>query len=123
MAVISLTKFSGVAPRVSPNKLAPDMAQTASNVRLVAGTLNSWKNPVTVASGMAVGTMSTIYRFGQDLYSDSQYWFDWNVDVDVVKGAIANDQTERTYFTHPTLGARITYNTLALTGGSGNYPR
>ena len=123
MAVLSLTKFSGVAPRVSPNKLSPDMAQTASNVRLIAGTLNSWKNPITVASGMAAGAKSTIYRFGQDLYSDSQYWFDWDVDVDVVKGAIANDQTERTYFTHPTLGARITYNTLALTGGAGGYPR
>lgn len=123
MAVLSLTKFSGVAPRVSPNKLSPDMAQTASNVRLIAGTLNSWKNPITVASGMTAGSQSTIYRFGQDLYSDSQYWFDWGVDVDVVKGAIANDQTERTYFTHPTLGARITYNTLALTGGAGGYPR
>lgn len=122
MAVISLTKFSGVAPRVSPNKLSPDMAQTATNVRLVAGTLNSWKNSVTVASGMSAGAQTTIYRYGQDLYSDSQYWFDWDVDVDVVKGAIANDQTERTYFTHPTLGARITYNTLALTGGSGAYP-
>ena len=123
MAVISLTKFSGVAPRVSPNKLSPDMAQTASNVRLLAGTLNSWKNPVTVASGMTSGAQSTIYRFGQDLYSDSQYWFDWDVEVDVVKGAIANDQTERTYFTHPTLGARITNNSLALTGGTTGYPR
>ena len=123
MAVISLTKFSGVAPRVSPNKLNPEMAQTASNVRLLAGTLNSWKNPLTVMTGMSSGAQSTIYRYGQDLYSDTQYWFDWNVDVDVVKGAIANDQTERTYFTHPTLGARITYNTLALTGGTTGYPR
>ena len=123
MAVISLTKFSGVAPRVSPNKLSPDMAQTASNVRLLAGTLNSWKNPVTVATAMAAGSQTTIYRFGQDLYSDSQYWFDWGDDVDVVKGAIANDQTERTYFTHPALGARITNNSLALTGGTTGYPR
>lgn len=123
MAVISLTKFSGVAPRVSPNKLSPEMAQTASNVRLIAGTLGSWKNPLTVMTGMSSGATSTIYRFGQTLYSDTQYWFDWNVDVDVVKGAIANDQTERTYFTHPTLGARITNNSWALTGGTTGYPR
>lgn len=122
MAVISLTKFSGVAPKMSPNKLPPELAQTANNVRLIAGTLDSWTQPLTVVSGLAAGAFSTIYRFGRDLASDTQYWFHWTVDVDVVKGAIANDQTERTYFTHPTLGPRLTYNTLALTGGSGDYP-
>lgn len=122
MAVISLTKFSGVAPKLSPNKLPPELAQIASNVRLLAGTLDSWTTPLTVLSGLAAGAFSTIYRFGQDLTSDTQYWFHWTVDVDMIKGAIANDQTERTYFTHPTLGPRMTYNTLALTGGSGDYP-
>jgi len=122
MAVISLTKFSGVAPRVSPNKLSAEMAQTALNVRLLASTLNSWKNPLTVVSGLTSGATSTIYRYGQDLTSDTQYWFNFDVDVDVVKGAIANDQTERTYFTHPSTGARITNNSLALTGGGTAYP-
>jgi hypothetical protein len=122
MAVISLTNFSGVAPRVSPNKLSPGMAQTANNVRLLAGTLDAWTAPLPVVSGLTAGATSTIYRFGQDLTSDTQYWFHWTADVDVVKGAIANDQTERTYFTHPSLGPRMTYNTLALTGGSGDYP-
>lgn len=122
MAAIPLKSFSGVAPRISPNKLGPDMAQTASNVRLLAGTLAPWNNTLTVSSGYTAAPTSTIYRFGQDLVSDTQYWFHWPVDVDVVKGVISNDQTERTYFTHPTLGPRMTYNTLALTGGSGDYP-
>lgn len=122
MAVISLNQFSGVAPRVAPNKLGPGMAQTALNVRLLAGTLAGWKQPVTVVSGLAAGDPSTIYRFGQDLSSDTQYWFNWTVDVDIVKGAISGDQTERTFFTHPTLGVRQTNNSLALTGGSGAYP-
>lgn len=122
MAVISLTKFSGVAPKLAPNKLPPELAQTANNVRLLAGTLDSWTTPLIVYTGLTPAPVSTIYRFGQDLVSDSQYWFHWPVDVDIVKGAIANDQTERTYFTHPTLGPRMTYNTLALTGGSGDYP-
>jgi len=122
MAVISLTKFSGVAPKMSPNKLPPELAQTADNVRLLAGTLDAWTAPLTVLSGLTAAPTSTIYRFGQDLVSDTQYWFHWTVDVSIVKGAIANDQTERTYFVHPTLGPRLTYNTLALTGGSGDYP-
>lgn len=122
MAVISLTKFSGVAPRLSPNKLPPEAAQTAVNTRLAAGTLDAWTAALPVVSGLSAAATSTIYRFGQDLISDTQYWFHWTTDVDVVKGAIANDQTERTYFVHPTLGPRITYNSLALTGGSGDYP-
>lgn len=122
MAVITIPKFSGVAPRVSPNKLNPEMAQTAQNVRLLAGTLAAWKQPLTVVSSLSAGDPSTIYRFGQDLTSDTQYWFHWTADVDVVKGAISGDQTERTFFTHPTLGARQTNNSLALTGGSGSYP-
>ena len=123
MAVISLTKFSGVAPRYSPNKLSPEMAQTALNVRLAANTLSSWKTANTVVSGITPGDPSTIYRFGRDLTSDTQYWFHWTADVDVVKGAIADDQTERTYFTHPSMGARLTDNSKALVGGSGDYPR
>jgi len=122
MAVITLNQFSGVAPRVSPNKLGPGMAQTALNVRLLAGTLAAWKQPLTVVSGLTAGDPSTIYRFGQDLSSDTLYWFDFTVDVDIVKGAISGDQTERTFFTHPTLGVRQTNNSLALTGGSGSYP-
>lgn len=123
MAVISLPKFSGVAPRVSPNKLTPEMAQVAENVRLLAGTLSSWRQPITVASGFAPGDPATIYRFGQDLVSDTQYWFHWNDVVDVAKGAIANDQTERTFFLHPSEGLRQTNNSLALVGGSGDFPR
>lgn len=122
MAVITIPKFSGVAPRVSPNKLSPEMAQTANNVRLLAGTLAAWKQPLTVVSSLSAGNPSTIYRFGQNLTSDTQYWFHWTADVDVVKGAISGDQTERTFFTHPTLGARQTNNSLALTGGAGDYP-
>ena len=43
--------------------------------------------------------MKTIYRYGQDVASDSLYWFHWADDVCVVRGPIAADTTERTYFT------------------------
>lgn len=120
--LLKFEKFSGVAPKVNPRKLAVGMAQTAMNVDLTSRTIKPTKSYTSVVSGLATGAMSTIYRFGQDLISDTQYWFHWTADVDIVKGAIANDQTERTYFTHPTLGPRVTNNTLALVGGSGDYP-
>lgn len=122
MGVVSFTQFSGIAPRLSPFKLPQSNAQIAKNVRLAARTLKPWNNPLTVVSGVAADDPSTIYRFGHALPNDTQYWFAWPVDVDVVKGALAADATERTYFTHPTLGPRYTDNTLALTSGSGAYP-
>jgi hypothetical protein len=122
MGAISFVQFSGIAPRLSPYKLPQSNAQIAKNVRLAARTLKPWNNPLTVVSGVTAGDPSTIYRFGHDLPNDTQYWFAWPVDVDVVKGALANDATERTYFTHPSDGPRYTNNSLALTGGSGAYP-
>lgn len=122
MTLLAFTQFSGIAPRMAPWKLAEGQAQIAKNVRLSARTLKPWKNPLQVATVTASGDPSTIYRFGQALISDTQYWFNWAADVDVVKGAISGDATERTYFTHPSLGPRVTNNSLALTGGSGDYP-
>ena len=122
MAVLSLKKFSGIAPRVSPYKLSPEMAQTANNVRLLKGTLASWNSPLNVATVAIAGPTSTIYRFGQSQTSDTQYWLNWTADVNVVKGAISGDAAEKTYFTHPTLGARYTDSTLVTTG-TGDYPQ
>ena len=122
MPVLTLKSFSGVAPRFTAAKLAPNMAQVASNVRLLASSLDAWRQPLSVKTGLTAADTSTIYRMGQDLISDTQYWLHWTTDVDVAKGAIADDQTERTYFAHPSLGLRQTNNSAALTDGSGDYP-
>lgn len=120
--ILGWPKFSGLAPKVEPRRLAPGMAQTARNTDMTSRTVKPWVTALTVLSGVAAAAQTTIYRYGQSLVSDAQYWFAWPVDVDVVKGAISGDQTERTYFLHPSLGARKTNNSLALTGGSGAYP-
>ena len=41
-----------------------------------------------------MGTPLTIYRFGQDVQSDTQFWFHWTTDADVVKGPVAGDTTD-----------------------------
>lgn len=123
MALLAFTTFSGVAPRLTPWRLPPQMAQVALNVDLASRTLRPWKAlSSAIESGLAnTGNASTIYRFGLDLVSDTQYWFHWNaLDVDLVKGPLRNDQTERTFYTGD--GApKWTNNTLALTG-SPPYP-
>ena len=93
--------------------LQPNQAQVASNTRLWTGALEALPAKLTTKTGLNVLT-ETIYRFGQDTPGDTNYWFTWNDHVHVVKGPIAGDTTERTYYTgdgYP----KVTNNAVALT--------
>lgn len=115
MAAIVFTKFSGVAPRLTKWRLPPEMAQVATNLNLESRTLRPWKGLLDIETGLSDQDPSTIYRFGLNVVSDTQYWFHWaGKDVDVVKGPVVGDVTERTFYTGD--GApKWTNNTLALT--------
>jgi hypothetical protein len=117
VTVLAYKRFSGVAPRATPFRLPPAMAQVASNLDLASRTFRPLSVPLSVSTGYTANALSSIYRFGQDLISDTQYWFHFaGFDVDFVKAAIAEDQTERTYFSG--FGApKVTNNTLGLVGG------
>jgi hypothetical protein len=120
MAVISNRTFGGISPRTSARYLQDTQAQTALNCTVFAGSLLPLKNyGSTVATASKVGTPATIYRFGQDAASDSQYWFNFLTDVDVCRSQIAGDTSEWTFYTDGTL-PKATYNTLALSGS--DYP-
>jgi len=112
-------KFNGLAPRHSPRLLGDDMAQSCANLRLTKGTLTPLRANTAVAPAVALktGTIQTIHRFGQDVANDTQHWFNWTQDVDVVRGAIFDDTSERTYFTG-TGTPRKTDAVLALTGAT-----
>ena len=120
MAVLQIKSFGGISPKVPPRYLQDSQAQVALNASVFNGVLaplNDVSAAVTTLS--KAGTPLTIYRFGQDVNSDSQYWFHWTTDVDVCRGQIAGDTSEWTFFTGD--GApKATYSTLALSGA--NYP-
>lgn len=100
MTVLSVTQFSGVAPRFPARSLETPMAQTAINCNLLNGVLKPFAGPsTTLFTSAKTGYPKTIYRFGQTEASDATYWFNWLTDVDVVKGPVAGDTNERTYFT------------------------
>lgn len=118
MSLIKVTNFTGINPSLDPVKLPDNAAQIAENVRLVAGVLDSYREPAEVYNpGMSA--IETIYRFEQASLVDTKYWFTFNADVNVVKGAIAGDVQERTYWTgdgYP----KVTDVSLAI--GSPPYP-
>jgi hypothetical protein len=96
---VSLVAFGGLVPRSDPLTLPTGGAQKAINCRLTAGgILEAYKEPVQVFQPATVGIKS-IYRFRQTLNSDTEFWFTSAERVSYVKGAIAGDTEERTYYT------------------------
>jgi hypothetical protein len=120
MAVIQLKSFGGISPKVSPRLLADNQAQVALNCAVFSGTIIPLPGLGTSAATLTkTGTPKTIYRFGQDIISDANYWFHWTTDVDVARSQIAGDTSEWTFYTDGVL-PKATYNTLALSGS--DYP-
>lgn len=118
MTLISLKDFSGQAPRVNPRQLPANMAQKAINTKLWS-TLEPFRDVAAVATPTKVGANMSMYRLGQGL-AETQFWLTWATDVDVVRGQIAGDTTERTYYTGDGV-PKVTDAAMCSTGGT-NYP-
>jgi hypothetical protein len=120
MAALQIRSFGGITPKVPPRYLQDSQAQTALNTDVFQGSLKPLAAlGSTVATLTKAGTPLTIYRYGQSIISDSQYWFHWTTDVDVCRSQIAGDTSEWTFYTGD--GApKATYNAIALSGS--NYP-
>jgi len=120
VTTLIVKQFSGIAPRVRPRYLSDVQAQIANNcqvwnvdsLRAMLGTSNVCATQKT--------SPQSIYRFGQDSSSETQYWFEFLADTNIVKGAIAGDTEERTYYADGTKPKK-TNNVLAQTGGT-SYP-
>ena len=116
MAVLSIKSFGGISPKVPARYLQDSQAQVAINCPVFNGPIQPLLGVgAAVATLTKTGTPQTIYRFGQDLDSDSQYWFHWTTDVDVCRGQISNDTSEWTYFTGDG-GPKATYFDIATSG-------
>ena len=101
---IAITQFGGIAPLVHPVNLADFAAQAAENYRSDGGDLRPLIGPGVVPGvtlGRAAdGTIRTIYRYGQDAASSTQYWLQWlDDDISVQRGMIPGDTDERTFWT------------------------
>lgn len=120
MAVFSIKSFGGIAPVVPPRYLQDNQAQTAMNCPVFQGSIQAIADlGSSVANLPKTGTIKSLYRFGQDTISDSNYWFHWTTDVDVARSQIAGDTSEWTFFTGD--GApKATYSSIAISGS--NYP-
>ena len=122
MAVIAIKTFGGISPKTPPRYLQDSQAQVAINCPVFNGSLQPLPDVgPTLFTLPKVGVPKTIYRFGQDLISDTQYWFHWTTDVDVVRSQIPSDTSEWTFYTGDGT-PKATYAAIALSGGTQEYP-
>lgn len=97
MAVLRVERFGGANLALQP-RLLPDGVGVASlNQWPMRGDLRPISAPLTVASVPA--GRKTLYRMGRDTISDTAFWLSWSGQVHAVRGFVANDSTERTYYT------------------------
>ena len=89
-------QFKGVAPRITPRQLSDNMAAACANVNFKHGSLVPRKANTAVLTLPKSGTIKTVHRFGQDVSSDTQYWFHWATEgVSVVRGPVEFRQGRR----------------------------
>lgn len=91
MAQILITKFSGMAPSISPKLLPEGFGTEVKNLDTRFGDFRPFFTPATVESATAG---ATLYRFA----TNSTFITNAN-DVDYARGPLASDTTERTYYT------------------------
>lgn len=94
---IALSSFRGENRQLHPLALPDGVGVSSLNCNPVRGDLRPLKSPLAVATVPA--GRQTIYRMGRDVASDAQYWLSWTGVVDAVRASIADDTTERTYYT------------------------
>lgn len=111
--MISVRHFSGALPRREPSLLENNEAQIAGQCKLLSGGLDSWITRRKVDDLAKTSFINSIFKYGNN-------WLHWTEDVDVARGPIAGDTTDRIYFTG-TDKPRATDNTMVdvTTGNTG----
>ena len=111
MSILRLSGFLGENRALHPLNLGDSVGTLSLNQNPARGDLRPWRAPLTVATVPA--GRNTIHRMGRDAPSDTNYWLSWTGVVHAVRGFIADDTTERTYYTGDGF-PKWTDNTLAL---------
>tara|TARA_X000001382_G_scaffold285_1_gene385 strand:+ start:1410 stop:3212 length:1803 start_codon:yes stop_codon:yes gene_type:complete len=103
MAYFKVNQFNGIAPVVAPRLLADGVGQIAENVQLNSGRLKPLRDTSQVTTGFSSGvtalsndTRTSIWRYTPE---STDYWLQWNEDVDAVDGPLPKDSYDRAYFT------------------------
>ncbi len=112
MPSLDLQQFGGLAPKIAVRKLPDGAAQTANNVRLESGDLESLRTHTTLASQPDLRTNTrTIFKYGSE-------WFSFTgQNVSLIDSPIPQDQYDRVYYTGDGI-PKVTSNLIATGAGA-----
>lgn len=124
MSAIRDAVFGPMMPKVDAEQLPDRLSQFAQNLKHTSAALNAWRLPAAVAGVTMPGSpvVKTIYRYGKDTASKVNYWFQFPGDVNIVKGAIATDSEERTYWTDGAYPKKTRASLAGLIAGTAILP-
>lgn len=118
MTKVSFGPFGGMRPRTHKRFLGDLEAQVALNCDLTSGSIRARCDGLTSAQLASSGWLQTIYLWGE---GTSSRWLQFAGDVDVVRGFVAGDATEKTYLTDGIL-PKVINSDLVDVGGDDEYP-
>lgn len=121
MRPITVNAFKGANLSLDELLLPEGVGVDSQNQRPGHSDMRPWYLPSTVATVPSGTQRQTIYRLGQDVASDANYWLQWTTIVHAIRGFDNPDTTERTYFTGSGT-AKWTDNVIGLSGGA-PYPQ
>lgn len=121
MPGLRIDNFSGIVPRTGPAELEGNQAQIANNAKLTSREIRPWRNPTQVYTPSGAGQVQTIYKFAGPT-GTTPIWLEWNYDVDVVPGPVADLTDYRLYYTRAGLTPKKTNWALASSNGAGVAP-
>jgi hypothetical protein len=114
MILIKVDIPRGEIPKLEPELLPSNAAQTAENCLFESGAATPFNGLTTITTPTKSGTKKTIYKF------NDSYWFHWITDVDCIRVPIADDTDEVTCWTGDGV-PKITDSDIATAGGT-DYP-
>lgn len=120
MSGLKLSVFDGILPKIGKRLLPEINATIANNVELQAGELRPLQLPVIV--NRPTKPMPAVSMFLAHEGLDSEAWFTWPYDVDVVRVPLSLDVESRYVWTGEGATAKIATFSMAVEGGNADYP-
>lgn len=120
MPGVKVTRFLGIAPKLSPELLPDTAAQVAKNCKLYSGDLIPYPQPVVAANTGRPGAIRTLYALRNPSNSNDLKWLSWLTYVDIATLASTDSDEQRFYYTGD--GAPKVSNYALATSGAAPYP-
>lgn len=95
MLPLVVSGFAGTVPRLDRRIIDPRQAQVAMNCVLTSGALEPTRLPKLKGVTLQAGALS-VFRL---LSGVNEKWLSWDRDVDVERGPVAGDTSQRIYWT------------------------